>query len=509
MKKSTWILFAVCILGIMIQIDFTAVNVALIAIGHTLHADLNTVQWALSAYVLAWGAFVLTAGRCADLFGKRRTFLIGTVLFMLGSALTGAATQTWFLIMGRVVQGLGGALFLPGLYTLVFTAFPENKRGFALGVLTSAIAIGLAIGPTFGGVVLQLLSWRWIFFLNLPLGAPVIAIILWAVEREPWRLSTESMDYIGATLVAVALTLLMYGLNQVAYWGSSSPKFLIAMASVLVLLIIFVLFERRQVHPLIQLDIFRNLIFLGCTLTYVIMGFTFSTILIVGGLYLENALNYSAFNTGFVFLIMTAMFAWLSVYGGKLVDRMDPRVPIILGGAATAMAFLVFACCTQHSPLWMPMLALALFGIGGGLGFPALNATMMKSVPSSSLSIASSAFAMFGCVGNSIGLILSSVIIVSFGQRRLNQLLTQQHWQITPDQATTLHTVIGSTHYNSGQLTSFPSEKIPDVLDTLRTAFIHGMTISMIITLTLALLGIVISATLIKNFPEKPAIDQR
>src|SRR5271155_340867 len=118
--KPNWILFAVCILGIMIQIDFTAVNVALVAIGQTLQADLSLVQWSLSAYVLAWGAFLLTAGRCADLFGKRRTFLLGTLLFMIGSALTGIAMHPWFLILGRVVQGIGGALFMPGIYALVF-----------------------------------------------------------------------------------------------------------------------------------------------------------------------------------------------------------------------------------------------------------------------------------------------------------------------------------------------------------------------------------------------------
>ena len=502
-KKSGWILFAVCILGIMIQIDFTAVNVALIAIGRSLHTGLSTVQWALSAYVLAWGAFVLAAGRCADLFGKRRTFLIGTVLFMLGSALTGAATQAWFLIFGRVVQGIGGALFLPGLYTLVFTAFPENRRGFALGVLTSAIAIGLAIGPTFGGIVLSILNWRWIFFLNLPLGIPVIAIILWAVQREPWRVSAEPMDYIGAGLIALALTIFMFGLNQASIWGVGSAKFLITLAASLVLGLAFVLYEWRQAHPLIQLSIFRNQIFLGCVLTYVIMGFGFASVLIVGGLYLENALNYSAFNTGFIFLIMTAMFAWLSVYGGKLVDRMDPRVPIILGGVATTLSFLVFSLCTQHSPLWMPMLALALFGMGGGLGFPALNATMMKSIPSNQLNIASSAFAMFGCIGNTTGLILSATLIVTFGHRKLNQLLSHSTWNLTADQTTVLHKIIGTPHYNAKQLVNFPIENVPGLLDTLRSAFIHGMAISMLIAMSLAILGILITALLVKGFPEK------
>ncbi len=503
-KKSGWILFAVCILGVMIQIDFTAVNVALIAIGHAVNADLSTVQWALSAYVLAWGAFVLTAGRCADLFGKRRTFLMGTLLFMLGSALTGLAVHAWFLILGRVIQGIGGALFLPGLYTLVFTAFPENKRGFALGILTSAIAIGLAIGPTFGGVVLQLLNWRWIFFLNLPLGIPVIAIILWSVKREPLRLSHEPMDYIGACLIAIALVILMVALNQINAWGIVSLKFWAAIGVSLIFLGIFIGFEHRQQYPLIQFEMFRNRIFLGCMLNQAIMGFNFATILIIGGLYLENALNYSAFNAGFIFLIMTAMFAWLSVYSGKLVDRMDARVPILSGGIATMIALLIFAACTQHSPLWMPMLALALFGVGGGLSFPALNVTMMRSISPDLLSTASSAFAMFGCIGNTLGLIFSSAIIIAFGQRQLTTLLTTQAWRINASQTAVLHAVMNTPHYNAAQLHAFPTENIPHLLDTLRSAFVHGISVNMLLTTGLTIAGLIISAMMIRPSSTQP-----
>jgi EmrB/QacA subfamily drug resistance transporter len=496
-QKAGWILFAVCILGIMLQIDFTAVNVALPAISHAIDADLNTVQWALSAYVLAWGALVVTAGRCADLFGKRRTFLLGVIFFMLGSGLSGAATQAWFLIFGRVVQGIGGALFLPGLYTLVFTAFPENKRGFAMGVLTSAISIGLAIGPTFGGVVLHLLNWRWIFFLNIPLGIPILAIILWAVEKEPWRLSAETLDYWGAILLALSLVILMYAVNQVNLWGASSAAFLFCVGTSILLLIIFLWFERRQTHPLIQLEMFSNPVYLGCSLAYVIIAFTFSTVLIVSGLYLENALNYSALNAGFIFLVMTAMFAIVSIYGGKLADRSNPQIPVVLSGVAMAAAFFTFALCTQHSPLWVPMLALALYGAGCGLGFPALNTTMMKSVPTTLLSTASSAFAMFGCIGNTIGLILSSLVITIFAQRRLEFLIQPQHFN--SEQIAQLHAIAKGAHYTAAQFASFPAANIPTLLDTLHSAFIHGMFINMIITMGLTLLMVIIGVTLIKK----------
>ncbi len=496
--KAHWILLAVCILGVMIQIDMTAVNVALVPIADTINADLSLVQWALSAYVLAWGAFVLAAGRLADLFGRRRTFLIGTLLFMLGSALTGIAYQGWSLILGRIVQGIGGALFLPGLYTLVFMAFPENKRGSALGILTSSIAIGLAIGPTFGGLILHFLNWRWIFFLNLPLGLPIIAIILWAVKKEPWRLLQESMDYIGAILIITSLFLLMFALDQIGNWGISSSKFVLSLALALLLLFIFLIYERRQVHPLIQLALFKNYKFLGASLCYIVTGFNFTLILMIGNLYLQNALDYSPLYSGLIFLVMTFMFALLSVLGGKLADRLEPQVPSVLGLSATAMGLLVFGFCTQYSNIGLPILALALVGVGVGLSFPALNTTMMKSVNQNLLSTASSVFAMFGCIGNTFGLIFGSIIIITCGQKRLTYLLSHQQMQLNVDQQQILQTVIGSTHYSPAQLTLFPSATIPDLINILRSSFVYAMSISMFGGMLLALLGIIISLFLIK-----------
>lgn len=501
--RAGWILFAVCILGVMIQIDYTAVNVALVDIGRGLNASLITVQWALSAYVLAWGSFVLTAGRCADLFGKRRIFILGTLLFMLGSALTGAAFQAGFLILGRVVQGIGGALFLPSLYTLVFTAFPENKRGFALGILTSAISIGMAIGPTFGGVILHLLNWRWIFFLNIPLGIPVIGIILWAVQREPLKVIDEPLDWIGALLVAFGLVILMYSFNNVSVWGAGSWQFLSGFSFSLIILAIFIFHEGRSKYPLLQLEMFGNRIFLGCNLAYTIMGYTFSTILMVGGLYLQNALDYSALNTGFIFLIMTAMFAAVSVYGGKLVDLFDPRIPILTGFIFSALGVSVLAFCTPQSPLWVPMLALGLYGIGGGLGFPSLNATLLKSIPQDRINTASSAFTMFGLIGNTVGLILNSALIVFLGKNYFENWLSEHSWHISSAQMEQLHSIIGGVHYNSGQFNLFTKEQIPVLLNLIREAFVHGMFYSMMITLILTLISIIICAVFIKNIPKK------
>ncbi len=501
--RAGWVLFAVCILGVMIQVDYTAVNIALVEIAHSVKSDLAMVQWVLSAYVLAWGALVLAAGRCADLYGKRRTFLLGTLLFMLGSGMTGAATADWFLIMGRVVQGIGGALFLPGLYTLVFTSFPEHKRGMAMGILTAAIAIGMAIGPTFGGLVIKLLNWRWIFFLNIPLGIPVIGITLWAVPSEPWRLNRESMDYIGALLIVILLFIFMFSLDRVSHWGFTSLKFLLSILITIMLLMVFVLYEKKQKHPLVQMAMFYNHTFLGCILINIFIGMNFASILIMGGLYLQNALDYTSFKTGFIFLVMTASFALLSVFSGKLTDRVGPRTPLLLGQGFIIAGLITFLTASQTSSIAVPILALIFAGAGFGLVFPALNNTMLKSVSPNLLSTASSAFAMFGCIGNTIGLIVSSVFIVTIGQIHLIRLISK-HLVLESEQASHLQEIISSTHYQSSQLKGFPKDQLPYLMDSLRQAFVYSMHFSVWALLFLTLISMVIAIIFIRIKSKKP-----
>lgn len=493
-----WILFAVCIVAFMVQIDYTAVNVGLESMARTVHSNLTTIQWVLSAYVLAWGSMVIPAGRLADLYGKRRMFILGNVLFLLGSTLTGLSTTAWMLIASRVLQGVGGAIFLPAIYTLIFTAYPNKERGKAMGILTSAFAIGMAIGPTLGGVILHLLDWRYIFFINIPFGLLVISLILKYGAKEKRKLLDEPMDFIGSALLAFSFVVFMLCINLIKVDGLSSTHTLFGFLTFIVLISALLIYETKYSFPILKLSLFQNKSFLGCILSYILLGYNFAAILIIGGLYLQNTLNYNAFETGLIFLSMTVGFGVLSAYAGRLCDRFDARLMITLGGVSLVAGTLIFINLTPTSSLTEILIMFFLCGIGLGFAFPALNLSMMSAVKENELNVASGTFTLFGCLGNTIGLIMSAVSIVYFGQNYLLNLISKSNLTLSQTQTQALKTLIASAHYSSQQLANFSKDMIPTVLENLHLSFVYAISKSLTIALILSLLSIVIGVTLIK-----------
>lgn len=498
-KQRRWILFSICMLAVMLTADYTAINIAIPAMSETFNTNLTTIQWVLSAYMLAWGTLVIPAGRLSDLYGKRRLFLIGTTLFTFSSALCGLAPNAWFLIASRVLQGIGGALLLPSLYTLVFTAYPESQRGKAMGIFTAALSVGMAIGPTMGGMLTHYLSWRYIFLVNLPLGICSILILFFSVAKEPKKLLDEPMDILGSIFQALIIVLFMFGIDQVKQVGITAPITLAIFSAVIILLPIFIFMEKSKKHPILRMSLFSNKPFLGCILSYILMGYNFAAILIIGALYLQNALNYTAFEAGLTFLAMTVSFGILSVYGGRLADRVQKRIPIIAGGIGMIIATFCFSLLNLSSPLWIILSVLALAGLGFGLAFPALNLAMMSSVKDEELNVASGTYNMFGTIGNTIGLILSAVSIVYFGKNKLFALVESLHIQLSHLQQQTLLNVIGSAHYDEHDLTAFSAQQIPQVMHTLHEAFIYAMSSSIHIALGFGILSVVLAMVLIRD----------
>lgn len=501
-SQRTWVLFAICILALMVQVDYTAVNVGLESMSQAVHSNLTTIQWVLSAYVLAWGAILIPAGRLSDLYGKRRLFLIGNVLFLIGSACAGFAHSAGFLIGSRVIQGAGGALYLPALYTLIFTAYPEQERGKAMGILSAAFAVGMAIGPTLGGILIHWLSWRYIFFINIPLGFAVIGIILATVPKEPRKLLDEKMDMFGAIFIAATFVLLMFGIDNLKTAGvySSSTMGIFLLAGIMIILL--VIWQNRARYPILNLNLFRNRTFVGCVSCYVLLGYNFAAILIIGGLYLQNTLEFSSLETGLIFLAMTIAFGVLSVYGGRLCDRFDKRIPIVSGGVATIIANVLFINLGVDSPVWLITLMFAMAGMGFGLAFPGLNMMMMACVNDDELNSASGTFNMFGCLGNSTGLILSAVSIVHFSKLHLFQLFADAHIQLSELQQQVLIKVISSAHYASIKLDAISQLSPAAIMDKVHLAFVSAMSKSLSIALLFTILSIILGIVLIKEKPK-------
>src|SRR4051794_2604843 len=323
MDRKWWTLVAVCTGVFMLLLDITIVNVALPDIQQAFGASLADLQWVIDAYALTLAALLLTAGSIADRIGRRRVFAAGIVVFTLGSLLCGLATDATFLSLARALQGVGGAIMFATSLALLAQAFTPAERGAAFGIFGAVTGIAVAVGPVLGGAITSGLSWRWIFFVNLPIGVGALAVTLLAVaeSRAP---GARRPDWAGCATFSVALAALVFGLIRSHPDGWGSTTVVVALSTAVVLLAAFVAIEATSRHPMLDLGLLRVPTFNGGLIAAWGISASIFSLLTFLVLYLQNFLGYSALQAGLRFLPLTgAIFLTAGVAG-----RLTGRVPI-------------------------------------------------------------------------------------------------------------------------------------------------------------------------------------
>lgn len=487
--RSWILLIAVGVLIFLINIDYTAVNLTLVPISEEINADLSSLQWLLSAYVLVWAAFVIPAGRIADFYGKRNTLIAGLLLFMLGSGFTGLGHSLEALILGRVLQGLGAAVFSAPIWALIFTTTAPEKQGLAMGVVLSFAGLGLATGPTLAGIIIEEANWRWIFYINIPLGFIVIGILMLYAIKEVLPEIKQKIDFMGTLLLASGLCLSVYAINQIDIWGFESPQLWGLIALGALFLGLYVLRDKRQKVRMVPPYLFRNRAYMGATVGEFFMAMNFSMVLVLMGLYLQNTLHYSSYETGLIFISMTISMGLLSPIGGKIIDAFGIKGPMIAGTLFTAAGMGLMVFLKTDSSLLHVISALFLVGTGLGAYFTACNIAMMRAVPQEDLNVASGVYMMFMMIGNTLSVILATSFVVFFGRTHLFQMSQKQGMVLSPQQHQDLVEVISKVEHSAAQLKDFPSEQIPQLLNWIDEAFVCGFSLNMIIGTFFALMA--------------------
>ena len=378
-------------------------------------------------------------------------------------------TSTELIIGGRVLQGIGGALFVPSLYALTFSSFPPEKHGFAIGLVGGAAGIGLAIGPSFSGFLLKYLSWRWIFLVNIPLGLITMAIVSLATPKEPKRLLSDKVDLTGAALLGAALPLCICALNELRDKGLSAQPLMMLLVGTLLFIGFFTHLLKTK-SPLIPLDLFKNApFFKGCMLPFMSHQFTFSVVLVMMGLYLQNALNYLPFETGLIFLAMTLGFGVLSIYGGSLVDKVGLRVPSVLGLLILSIGAASMTLLAADSSLSFVVLVLVVIGIGLGLCLSPYNTAMMQAVPSSDVTLAAGVFSMGALVSHTLAVVLVTGSITTIGLYYV--FADPGIWSLPTDQALQVSVIMSSAHWTHDLYAIFPEGLKDAVKESISNGF--------------------------------------
>jgi EmrB/QacA subfamily drug resistance transporter len=423
MARKWWTLMAVSVATFMLLLDITVVNTALPSIAKDLHASFNDLQWVIDAYTLVLAAVVLTAGSLADRLGRRVVFVAGLAIFALASLAAGLAPDATFLNVSRAVQGLGGAAMFAVSLALVAQEFPAGReRGTAMGIYGATIGISVAIGPLVGGAVTDALGWRWVFFLNVPIGIAALGVTLMQV-RESRDPNATRVDWLGLVTLSTGLFMLVLALlrGNDDGWGSATILGLLSGAAVL--LAAFVAVEQRVAEPMLPLGLFRRRAFTGVQLAALAVSASLFALFLYLTLYLQDYLGYSPLQAGLRYLPITFVSFLAAPIGGALLGRVQARVLMAVGLLGTGVG-LTLMSGLQPGSGWTALLpGFLVAGAGVGLLNPVIADVALSVVPKERSGMAAGINDTFRQVGIAVGVAAWGAIFLARGSAKVATLV--------------------------------------------------------------------------------------
>jgi EmrB/QacA subfamily drug resistance transporter len=497
MERKWWTLIAVCTGTFMLLLDVTIVNVALPSIQRALNASFSDLQWVVDAYALTLAALLLTTGSLADLFGRRRMFIIGLVIFSLSSLLSGIAADPLLLNLARGAQGVGGAAMFSTSLALLGSAFQGRERGTAFGIWGAITGLAVAIGPVVGGALTTGLSWRWIFLVNVPIGVVAVAITVMQVEesRQP---GARRPDIIGVITFSGALGALVYALIKGNAKGWGSTEILACLIGSVVLLAAFVVAEVVQRdNAMFDLKLFRKPTFNGGLIAaFALSGGLFALFLYLT-LYLQDILGYSPLQSGLRFLVLSGAILLTSSAAGRATSTVPIRFLIAPGLAMVGIGLLLMRGLTEGSGWTHLIPGFILAGAGVGLVNPPLASTAIGVVPPERAGMASGINSTFRQIGIATGIAGLGSLFSHTVRTHIVALLAGS--PVPAASAARLASDISQGSGAAGGLATLPARARPVAVHAVRTAFTTGMNEIFLIGGILSLVAAVLTLFLIRN----------
>jgi EmrB/QacA subfamily drug resistance transporter len=380
--QGNFILAATVIAAGMVFLDGTVVTVALPQIQKEFRASVSGLQWLIDIYILFLSVPILVAGSLSDRYGRKKLFNIGLIGFTLASLVCGAAANLEQLILARVFQGLSGAIMLPGSLAILNASFPPEVRGRTVGTWSAFTPLTTALGPLLGGWLVDNVSWRAAFYINLPLGLLTLFLSLRYIPESKSAEIPESQDWLGAGLITIGLGSLIFGLIEGPRLGWAAPSVWVSILTSLTFLIAFALLESRIEHPMIPYALFKNRLFSGITLITFILYFGMSGVFFFFPLNLQQIQEFSATSAGAAFMPIIIMLFLMSRWSGYFADKHGPRLPMIIGPTVIAIGFFMYMIPGESASYWLTFFpATVVFGIGLGITVAPLTTVALGSVP--------------------------------------------------------------------------------------------------------------------------------
>jgi EmrB/QacA subfamily drug resistance transporter len=413
-NRKWWTLAALSFALFMIMLDNTVVNVALPSIQRDLGIGISELEWVVTAYALSFAVFLLTGGKLADRYGRRRIFLIGLVVFTVSSLLCGLAGSAGLLIGARIVQGVGAALMMPATLSIISAVFPPRERGAAIGIWAGVSAMALAIGPLIGGFLAEKVNWNWIFYINVPVGIVGIAATILLVPESRDTSAEQRLDLPGLISSGIAVFSLTYALIEANTYGWTSARILALFGLFAVALVVFVLLESHQRAPMLDLSLFKSGTFAGANVVALMVSLAMFGVFFFISLFMQNILGYSAIKAGATFLPMTVLIILVAPLAGALSDKLGSRWLMAGGMTLVAGSLVIFAQLEATSGFWILLPGLLIGGVGMAMTMSPMTSAALSAVSVDKAGVASGVLNTFRQVGGSLGIAVGGAILASY-----------------------------------------------------------------------------------------------
>ncbi len=491
MERGSWLALGAMAMSVFVVAnDLTALSVALPQIEQDFDSDVSTVQWVVSAYALVFGVLIVTGGRLADMLGRRRIFFIGAAIFAGFSVLGGAAQSDIWLIVCRALMGVGGAMMWPAVLGMTYDILPADRAALAGGLIIGSAGFGNAAGPMLGGVLTDVLDWRWILFVNLPIAALACFVTWRSVHESKGAGAEEGIDVPGVVTLSVGLVALLLALDQVTKWGWTDPRILALFAGCVLLLIAFGFVERRAgERALIPREVMGNPDFRAACLTTLCMSAVFFVVLLYLPQFMQKILGYSPLEAGAGLLPLMGVFAIVSFAAGPLYERIGAKATVSMGAAAVTLGIFLISLIGRDSGWAALVPGMVVTGLGIGLFYSAITTAAVTAVDPSRTSLAGGIVYMFQVAGGSVGLGLTTTVFTTASEDRLQRDLKG----LSEKEIEEVQGALAGTE-SAAEIVARQSAAAADrLLEVVRDAFVTGLNWSFRLVALLALAGLVIS----------------
>jgi EmrB/QacA subfamily drug resistance transporter len=493
-RKTILALIAMGVAVFIVANDFTALAVALPSIEKQFNTDVGTVQWVINAYALTFGVLIVVGGRLADIFGRKRIFILGAAIFATFSVLGGAAQDTAWLIACRALMGIGGAMMWPAILGMTFAALPESRAGLAGGLILGAAGIGNAVGPMFGGVLTDALSWRWIFFVNVPIAAFGVLATWLAIHQHEPEPTDRRIDYGGVATLSLGLVALLVALDQVTDWGWGDTRIVALLVICVVMLLSFGLIERKMNDAaLIPRDVIANRDFATACLAVLMISAVFFSTLLYLPQFMQKILGYSPLGSGVGLVPMMGTFALTSFLAGPLYTKLGAKLIVSLGAGAIFVGILLLSLVSRNSGYGGLVVGMLVLGVGIGLFYSSITTASVTALDVSRAGLAGGIVYMFQIAGGSVGLGLNTTIFTSSSKSNLNGHLGELGAKVSSTQSDLVHGILAGTASGKHVLAQFSSSVAHRLASLVRDSFVGGLHAAFHLDTALAFVALLIA----------------